>query len=193
MFKKVSLVLACTMDGGIGHDNKMPWYIPQELKKFKTITSNVDDDNKINAVIMGRDTWEAMNENALPNRLNIVLSTNKFYTVKNHSKHKVMVAHNLQDAMVYAHKEYIETIFIIGGARLYNMFLESEYYFQMIDKIYLSVIFYDQNIFTNKFVNMNNILRNFKILKDKHYQNEADDRLFASFVCIPNKQFNGIS
>ena len=192
MSKPISLIVACTPDGGIGNDDKMPWNIPREMRKFKTITKRVNDANKINAVIMGRDTWESMDRNPLPGRLNIILTRNRYYKVPNHIKEgaaKILVAHSIHDALVYCNEEYIENVFIIGGAMLYNTFLESGYYFSMIDKIYLSVIFYDHNIITNKYIDMDSIFINFKIHKDYEFDDESRHRLFASYICIPKKKF----
>ena len=54
---------------GIGSDNKLPWHISQDLKRFKELTTN-----KI--VIMGRKTWDSLPDSfrPLPNRFNIIIT-----------------------------------------------------------------------------------------------------------------------
>ena len=41
--KDISLILACTFDGGIGYNNKIPWYIKSDLIKFKNITVSTNN------------------------------------------------------------------------------------------------------------------------------------------------------
>ena len=122
MQQKVSLILACTLNGGIGYNGKIPWYIPSDLKKFRAITTKCVDENKINAVIMGRKTWESLSK-PLANRLNIVITSNKYYKVENEN---VIVVHSIIAALYCANKPYIENIFIIGGANIYNTFLQTD-------------------------------------------------------------------
>lgn len=74
-------ILACTHDGGIGLNGKLPWRLKEDMKLFKKITTTIQNPNdkekgKLNAVIMGRKTWESipMKFRPLPNRINIILS-----------------------------------------------------------------------------------------------------------------------
>ena len=64
---KFSIVLAMTQSGGIGYQNRLPWKLSQDLKRFKNITSG-------GVVVMGRKTFESMNCKPLPNRTNVVIS-----------------------------------------------------------------------------------------------------------------------
>jgi dihydrofolate reductase len=181
MQQKVSLIVACTFDGGIGYDGEIPWYIPSDLQKFRAVTTKCVDPNKINAVIMGRKTWESLSK-PLANRLNIVISSNPYYKIENEN---VIVVHSIIGALCCANRPYIENIFIIGGANIYNTFLQKDMFYKVIDKIYLSLLFYDNNIITDKHIDIESILINFKLQKDKQYKNEHDNRLFASYICTP--------
>lgn len=181
---KISLILACTLDGGIGYDNKIPWYIPSDLRKFKTITTKCKHKNKINAVIMGRKTWESLNK-PLANRLNIVVTSNPYYKVNDDN---VTVTHSVIAAIHCAKKAYVENVFVIGGTDIYNLFLESEIYYSLIDKLYLSVLFYDNYMATNKKINIDSIFHKFKLFKDPAYKSESDNREFASYICVPTLQ-----
>ncbi|KAK7677104.1 hypothetical protein QCA50_019918 [Cerrena zonata] len=71
----IMIVAALGPKLGIGYQGAMPWRLKQEIKYFKNVTTNSPAD-KINAVIMGRKTWESIPAKfrPLPNRLNIILS-----------------------------------------------------------------------------------------------------------------------
>ena len=77
--RSFSLVVAATVpDFGIGFNGSIPWRIPEDLKFFKDTTTFTKDNQKQNAVIMGRKTWESIPSKyrPLPSRLNIVLTRN---------------------------------------------------------------------------------------------------------------------
>ena len=130
-FKKFSIIVACSSNGGIGFENKIPWYLPDDLKNFKKITSFVNDNTKRNAVIMGKNTWESLPIKPLPNRLNIVMTSNPEYEINDKS---VIVANSFEDVFMYCSPSNIENIFIIGGTQIYNDCFK--YYNHLIDKIY---------------------------------------------------------
>lgn len=69
-------MVAATQRGGIGIAGNLPWKLPGDMKFFKQITSACQDENKMNAVILGRTTWESLpvKFRPLPGRLNIILS-----------------------------------------------------------------------------------------------------------------------
>lgn len=179
--KQVSLIVACTSSGGIAYDNEIPWYIPKDMKKFKEITICKSPD-KQNAVIMGRKTWESIGRR-LPDRLNIVVTSDYDYYVKDEN---IVVVHSIMSAIYFCNQPHIENIFIIGGTSLYNTFLNSTGYLNMVECIYLTVLFYD-NYSVNKFIDIDSIFQNFTLIKDIAYQKEARDRIFASYICLPNK------
>ena len=65
----IKLICAISKNNVIGNENKLPWSIPEDLKRFKELTSN-------NWIVMGRKTFDSIGR-PLPNRTNIVLSENK--------------------------------------------------------------------------------------------------------------------
>ena len=69
----ISIIAAVSKNGVIGVDNKLPWNLPEDLKRFKELTTN-------NVVIMGRKTYESIGK-PLPNRINIVVTRNKDFFV----------------------------------------------------------------------------------------------------------------
>ena len=95
----------------IGKDNKMPWHISNDLKRFKSLTMG-------SPVIMGRKTYESILgylNKPLPGRENIVISRSGF---KN--DHNVPVFSNIEDAIEHGKKIAANEVFIMGGAQIYT-------------------------------------------------------------------------
>ena len=65
----IKLICAISKNNVIGNENKLPWSISEDLKRFKDLTSS-------NWIVMGRKTFDSIGR-PLPNRKNIVLSENK--------------------------------------------------------------------------------------------------------------------
>jgi dihydrofolate reductase len=76
--KDINIIVATSTNYGIGFENKMCWHIPNELKHFKNITTTVDDINKKNCVIMGKNTWYSLPKRPLVNRINIIISSQDY-------------------------------------------------------------------------------------------------------------------
>ena len=75
---RLTIIVAATLTNGIGKAGRLPWRLPQEMAYFARVTSNAPE-GSINAVIMGKNTWESIPKKfrPLPRRLNVVLSRNK--------------------------------------------------------------------------------------------------------------------
>merc|ERR1719225_2033744 len=75
------IVAACGKSLGIGLNGELPWRLKSEMKYFAETTSRTTDPDKINAVIMGRKTWESipLKFRPLKNRFNVVLSRQPNY------------------------------------------------------------------------------------------------------------------
>ena len=101
----LSLIVAVDEQNAIGKGQQLLVYLPNDLKHFKQITSG-------HTVVMGRKTFESLPNGALPNRRNIVLSTNRDFTAEG-----VAVCRNLDEAIALCRGE---TLFIIGGGTVYN-------------------------------------------------------------------------
>lgn len=113
MNPKFSIIVAIDIDGGIGKDGKIPWYCPNDLKYFKSITLN-------GVVIMGRRTWESLPIKPLPNRINIVVSKTIENIDENINKIPPYIAKDsFIDALKFA-SNYNKPIFVIGGGILYT-------------------------------------------------------------------------
>lgn len=113
MKRKFSVIVACTLDCGIGKDGGIPWKLPKDMKHFRDITCCTNNGEKQNMIIMGRKTWESLPIKPLPGRKNVVVTR---ATLPN-----VHCVPSLHDALLLAHNDSnIEKVFVIGGAQLYN-------------------------------------------------------------------------
>jgi len=153
-----SVILACTLDGGIGYNNNLPWDIKNELKIFKRVTESTRG-YKENAIIMGRKTFFSLNEKPLKNRINIVISTT--YELK-HDYSNLLIFSTIDMALNYCEysHERINKVFVIGGKSIYDLCLNNSKYYNRIEKIYLSIIY--KKYLCDTFIDIKKILKDFK-------------------------------
>jgi dihydrofolate reductase len=121
---KFSHVVACSKNRVIGHEGKMPWHLPEDLKLFKKITTG-------HVVIMGRKTFESIGR-PLPQRLNIVVSQQNLSLPA-----EIRHATSLEEALDLAHAlegPWGHEAFIIGGGQIYTQSLP------IVDHIYMSQV-----------------------------------------------------
>jgi dihydrofolate reductase len=121
----LALIVAMAQNRVIGRNNKLPWYLSEDLKYFKRITMG-------KPVIMGRLTFESIGR-PLPGRTNIVVTRNQDYAAEG-----VKVVHSLEQA-----KQLCESIaevdgsdeaMVIGGAQIYQQALS------YADRLYLTEV-----------------------------------------------------
>ena len=116
---RISIIVAIDHHNAIGKDNKLLYYIPADLKRFKQLTTG-------NTIIMGRKTFLSLPKGALPNRRNIVLSSNRDAHFEG-ADHFTSLDLALKDCK-YREKELNDRssneVFIIGGASVYKKALE---------------------------------------------------------------------
>lgn len=112
-----ALVVAADSKRGIGKNQTLPWKLPGDMHYFKTLTSRTTDDSRLNAVIMGRKTWESIPNKFRPlkDRLNIVMSRDPNFTVPA----GVIGVTDLEQALAAAAKADVENCFVIGGGAVY--------------------------------------------------------------------------
>ena len=101
----ISIIAAVAKNRAIGFENKLIYWLPNDLKRFKALTTG-------HTIVMGRNTFESLPKGALPNRRNVVLST----TVKELPGCEVFPT--LDAALQSCQPD--EDIYIIGGARVYE-------------------------------------------------------------------------
>jgi dihydrofolate reductase len=166
MNKGLSIIVASTLEYGIGYENKLCWNIPNELKYFRHITTSCLQKNMKNCIIMGKNTWYSLPNAPLKDRINIIISLQDYdkITKEIDGKTNVRVFKTIDDALTYIDSDdIIESCFIIGGAQLYNTFLEK--YIKNIKSIYWSII-YDKKYECDRFIASNIIYNNFSFNKE---------------------------
>ena len=108
---EISIIVAVANKGIIGGDNSLLWHLPNDLKRFKALTSG-------HPIIMGRKTFESL-PGILPKRPHIVITRNKAYTLE-----KATVVTSLDDALTKAATHNTGKVYIIGGGEIYRMGLD---------------------------------------------------------------------
>src|SRR6185369_17470980 len=104
----ISLILAIGKNNEIGFGNKLPWHLPDDLKRFRDITRG-------HTVIMGRKTYESIGR-LLPERKNIIITRDKNYKVAG----ATMVS-SIEEAIKETENE--EEAFVIGGGEICKLAL----------------------------------------------------------------------
>ena len=114
----VAIIAAMSRNRVIGHQGKIPWHLPEDLRRFRELTTG-------HTVVLGRKTFESIGK-ALPGRNNIVISSNQSFSAQG-----CQVAGSLEEALAMAGDGQI---FICGGGMIYGDAI------WIADIIYLTVI-----------------------------------------------------
>lgn len=112
----VKIIVAISKNRVIGGDNKLLWNYPEDLKRFKKLTTG-------SVIIMGRKTFESIGR-LLPNRKNVIITRKLDYSIEG-----AEVYNSLEEAI-----DMYPNCFIIGGGEIYKQSI------QYADKIYLTLI-----------------------------------------------------
>lgn len=113
----VSFIAAIGKNRELGFSNKLPWHLPDDLKRFKEITRG-------HTVIMGRKTYESMGR-ILPERKNIIITRDKSYRVEN-----ALIFSSIEEALRECKNE--KESFVIGGGEIFKLALP------YVNKMYLT-------------------------------------------------------
>ena len=117
----LSIIVAVANNNVIGKDNKLIWHLPEDLKRFKRITSG-------HTIIMGRRTFESLGR-VLPNRKHVILCNDKQLNIDDENV-EVLEDISLLDKYIESEEEH----FIIGGATIYKLLMPKA------DKMYITHI-----------------------------------------------------
>jgi len=128
------VVVAATRGMGIGKGGTLPWSLPGDMAYFKKLTSTTSGRDMVNAVVMGRKTWESIPERfrPLPARLNIVLTRSEPAALPPSLADAVqsgaaMVCGSLDHALESLEgRTDVEHVFVIGGGQIYAEALARE-------------------------------------------------------------------
>ena len=125
----ITIIAAIAENNALGKGNKLIWYLPADLKRFKKTTLN-------HWVIMGRKTYESIVK-PLQNRTNILITRNKNYKAEG-----CIVVNSIEEAIQLAIKED-KNPFILGGAEIYKQAM------QFVDKLDMTFVHhkFDADVF----------------------------------------------
>jgi dihydrofolate reductase len=106
---KIAQVVAMSRNRVIGRDNALPWHAPEDLKRFKRLTTG-------RPVIMGRKTYASIGR-PLPKRLNIVVTRDRDFHAEG-----VVNAYTIEEALRLAQESMLgDEAMVIGGAQIFEL------------------------------------------------------------------------
>ncbi len=120
--QNLSLIVAVAKNGVIGHNNTLPWHLPEDLKRFRALTTG-------HHIIMGRKTYESLGR-LLPGRTTVIVTRNPNYNIEG-----ALIANSLEAAIALCQND--NEAFLIGGAELYQHGLA------LANKLYVTEIVLD--------------------------------------------------
>lgn len=136
----ISLIAAMAKNRVIGHNNRIPWNIPEDMQYLRETTRG-------KPLIMGRATYESITEyrnidpkteRPMPGRFNVLVTRNPDYFGTNGLPSGVGLSTSSQDGLAqafdYAKQKNIDEIFIFGGAQIYKDLLPNA------ERLYLTEI-----------------------------------------------------
>lgn len=106
----LSIIVAIAKNNVIGKDNKLIWHLPEDLKRFRKLTTG-------HTIIMGRKTFESLGR-VLQNRKHVILSNNTEISTEDEN---VEVINDISLLDEYISSE--EENFVIGGATIYELLM----------------------------------------------------------------------
>jgi len=159
MKNNVTIIVAIAKNGIIGKKNKMPWHIPEELEKFKQLTSSHN-------VIMGRNTYNSIGK-LLPNRNNYIMTSDKNFQITN-----AHVVNGFGEMMFELLAKPNEQFYVIGGESIFDQFLP------LAGKLIISEIDLEVtgDIYFPK-INTNN----WKLVKEEQIENNQNIKIIQKF------------
>jgi dihydrofolate reductase len=117
----ISLIVAMDEQGGIGRAGMLPWRLPADLKRFKSLTMG-------HHLIMGRKTYQSIGR-PLPGRTMVVVTRNPDYRPPG-----CVVRHSFDDALEFARNAEETEVFVVGGEEIFRQAIVSA------DRLYLTQV-----------------------------------------------------
>jgi len=179
----ISYVVARSVPGFIiGNENRLPWRLQSDLRRFKQITYG-------HAIIMGRKTHLSIGR-PLPGRANIVLSRTADQSIENdfwqRTDTSTVWAGNLASALYFADVIAIareqKDIFVIGGGQMYGMFNK------LFNKIYLTEVLTQEEIPGDAKFDFRIDGRQWSTVEDRYVPISANDQYASRFRVLDRKR-----
>ncbi len=126
----LSLIVAVSQNGVIGRDGRLPWHLPEDLRRFKSLTMG-------HHIVMGRRTFESLGR-CLPGRINVVVTQS---VQKSPAQSDALAAsgavivNSLTAALELAAQD--DEPFVIGGLRIFQAA------WPQVNRIYLTRVLFD--------------------------------------------------
>lgn len=121
---RISLVAAVSANGVIGNQGRLPWHLPEDLRRFKALTLG-------HTIVMGRKTWQSIGR-LLPGRRNVIVSRDRALRIDGAD-----VVPTVADAIAIAVAAGDEEVFVIGGGEIYTATIE------LADRLHLTEVAID--------------------------------------------------
>lgn len=117
----ISLIVAMDENRAIGIQNHLPWHLPDDLKRFKTLTMG-------HHLIMGRKTYESIGQ-TLPGRITIIVTRQHDYQLNG-----CLVVNSLKEAIDLAIARHETEAFVVGGGQIFAQSID------LAHRIYLTLV-----------------------------------------------------
>ena len=129
----LSIIVAIANDNVIGKDNKLIWHLPEDLKRFKSLTTG-------HTIIMGRKTFESLGR-VLPNRKHVILCNDMEMNIDNEN---VEIFKDISQLKQYIDSD--EENFVIGGATIYKLLMPyaNKLYIKKINESFEGDVYFPQ-------------------------------------------------
>ena len=174
---KLNAIAAMDLERGIGKNNSLPWSITEDWNYFVRFIQTTKCKGKINALIMGRMTWESIPEGMFPFKpcINIIVSSKLKKSEINFNDaddaEKVFVVDSIETGVSLVQNNLshlVESIISVGGTEIYRLCMESP----LFDKFYLTRVFgkFDCDVF----IKPENFLKKFEKLNDDELKEDAE-------------------
>lgn len=124
-----TLIVAMARNRVIGRNNKLPWYLPEDLRYFKEVTMH-------KPIIMGRRTFESIGR-PLPGRLNIVVTSDTNWSCPAGAARAGNLDEAFRRAQAQAELDGVDEMVVIGGGQLYKEALP------LMDRLYITQVHAD--------------------------------------------------
>ncbi|MCB4756559.1 MAG: dihydrofolate reductase [Elusimicrobia bacterium] len=157
---RISIIVAMTNEGVIGINNRLPWHLSDDLKRFKKITMG-------HPVIVGQKTFESLGK-PLPGRRNIVMSDDPHFKAEG-----ATVVHSFEEALA-ACPDKNEEVFIIGGVSIYRLALPHA------DRLYITLI--HNHIEGDAFFPPFDFEGQFKVVQKEANRFDPQEKISYSFI-----------
>lgn len=162
----ISAIVAVDENWGIGYNGDLLEHIPEDLKYFKQLTSG-------NTIVMGRKTWDSLPKKPLPNRFNVVITSQE-----RHFEEMTAFIPFSEAVSRLKHSPKEDDWFIIGGGQIYKELLP------YCDRVYVTKIFKNHNQVDTYFPNLDEseewapaACTDIRQYKDLTYQSWQYDRI----------------